>query len=176
VTAAVLKEQQEAVLEAGADCIIKKPVSKGELLSTLMRYLPKTATTTIKKQETKTGTTLPSKTVTTPNAAQLTELAGILQKEYLIRWQEVSRTLMIEDVRQYSNDILELAHHYPVPVFEAWGAKLMNAIKGFDMERVTGTLTEFPALIEKIAEQGKKKNGNTTNTWETNETQHDKKH
>ncbi|MCP4154984.1 MAG: response regulator, partial [bacterium] len=103
VTAAVLKEQQEAVLEAGADCIMKKPVSKGELLSTLMRYLPKTATITIKKQETKTVTTLPSKTVTTPNAAQLTELAGILQKEYLIRWQEVSRTLMIEDVRQYSN-------------------------------------------------------------------------
>jgi ligand-binding sensor domain-containing protein/signal transduction histidine kinase len=82
--------------------------------------------------------------------AALPGLIDILQNDFIPRREKISKTFMLDEIEDFSREIKELGNRYGVIMLEKWGERLYKDVRGFDMQKITGTLELFPGLIKEI--------------------------
>jgi PAS domain S-box-containing protein len=159
LTASAMKQQEEAEREAGCDGYLRKPVSKAELLTELMRFLPYStkkpmAEETMPREENDKSPvgreTIGIDSLTPEIKAKLPELLTILDGELTDNWKHINDTFIIEDIEEFANTVRVFGEKYKLDILSGWGEQLLDQVKCFDMEKMPETLKQFPILIKKI--------------------------
>jgi signal transduction histidine kinase len=156
VSASAMKEHEQVVKEAGCDGYLKKPVSKAELFSELMRFLsysipvkksPPTGKDNALEPKEK-GLTVES--LTPEKKAKLLELLGILEDESMKDWKRINKTFFVDEIETFARSVRGWGEKYDLDILSHWGEQLMDQLESFDMEKIPGTLNTFPEVIKEI--------------------------
>jgi CheY-like chemotaxis protein len=152
VTAYSMEEQFLQIKQAGGDGFITKPLSKLDLMGQLMRFLPYSNRAPQHNHEIE----IKNNDISSPDSfspglkAALPGLINILQKDFIPRWEKISKTFMLDEIEDFSRDIKELGNQYGLNKLENWGERLSKDVRSFDMQKITKTLGHFPQLIKEI--------------------------
>jgi signal transduction histidine kinase len=156
VSASAMKEHEQVAKEAGCDGYIKKPVSKTELFSELMRFLsysipgkkslPTGKDNALKPKEKR----LTAASLTSEKKAKLLELLGILEGESMKNWRKINQTFFVDEIETFARTVRMWGEKYDLDILSHWGEQLMDQLESFDMEKIPGTLNAFPEVIKKI--------------------------
>jgi len=80
----------------------------------------------------------------------LPELLAVLERQGLGEWRELKDSFFIERMAAFSGRMEALADQYREPSLKAWSAQALEQARSFDMERLPGTFSRFPAVLEGI--------------------------
>jgi signal transduction histidine kinase len=159
VSASAMKDHEKIAIEAGCDGYLRKPVSKAELFSELMRFLPYTNP---EKESPRTGKEGKEDTpgpkekgpaaqpLTSEKKAELLELLGILEDESMKDWQKINQTFFVDEIEAFARTVRGWGEKYDVDILSNWGEQLMDQVESFDMDKIPGTLNAFPELVKEI--------------------------
>ncbi|MCP5102234.1 MAG: response regulator [bacterium] len=146
VTAFASQEKKLEIEKAGGDGFLTKPVGKFELIGQLMRFLPYTVAEPESEEEIEITPLSPE------IKAKIPELTAILETDFAPRWENISKAFMLDEIEEFSSQIIELGARYRLGILENWGQRLLHDVRTFDMPRLTETLEHFPGLIKEIGE------------------------
>ncbi|MCP4150372.1 MAG: response regulator, partial [bacterium] len=159
ITASVFGEQLHQLTVAGADALLRKPVSKQELYRKLLRYLPytgdgqkKITPTQIPPQKNNTTEELH---ITPENAAKLPQLLPKLKDDLNYRCTRVKERVILNEIDAFAIEIQSLGSQYGLQILENYGEKLLLEAQLFDMKKVNQILESFPQIIEKLEKHSK---------------------
>jgi PAS domain S-box-containing protein len=159
LTASAMKQQEQAEREAGCDGYLRKPVSKTELITELMRFLPYSTKKPMDEEprpwEEKEKSPVERETIgidslTPAVKAKLPVLLTKLSGELTDNWKKINDTFIIEEIEEFANTIRVFGEKYKLDILSGWGERLLGQVKCFDMEKMPETLKQFPILIKKI--------------------------
>ena len=149
VTASAMKEQEEE-LQRICDGFLRKPVSKAELVRMLMKFLTHQTVEDASAQVASVDSEVWSAdAITDDQRAELAGLVTLLEAEEE-SWQELSRTLTINDVELFASRIQEEAHRFGYVPITQWGERLASQASMFDVGSLPGTLAEYSQLIDEL--------------------------
>jgi len=146
LTAYAMKEDEERIRDAGCDGYLRKPVSKTELLSELMRFLPHTTEepTPVQPDE--------LLDIITPEVrAKLPELLHTLNNELMADWERIQGSAIISEIERFAKEIQGIGQEYDLDSLANWGDDLFKQVNSFDMDQLPETLDHFPALVDELA-------------------------
>jgi len=144
LTASSLKSEEEEIRKAGIDGGINKPVSKRELYTQLMRFLPHTAPGPVESPPA-------APPISAEVRAKLPGLIEILQREDLTkRWEKISRTFIIDEVEAFAKEMKALDGNYGSGILSRWSDRLFNQVQTYDIEKIQRVLASFPEVVNKI--------------------------
>jgi len=87
---------------------------------------------------------------------QFPELFGIMEKEILPIWKNISGAIEIDVVDDFAQKIIKLGDEYHVSELIQYGEDLREFTQNFDIKNIKGTLKKFPEIMDgliKIQEQ-----------------------
>jgi signal transduction histidine kinase/CheY-like chemotaxis protein/streptogramin lyase len=153
VTASALREQRSKIEKAGGDGYLSKPVSQSDLVIELMHFLPYVTSESAGTPEMKVKepiTTTPDPL--SPEAREkFLDLLNILQSDDVTqRWEKLSKTLIIDEIEDFSGEMKELDQTYQTGMLSLWADGLFNDLQAFDVAKIHETLAFFPELIKEI--------------------------
>ena len=144
-----MKEQEEE-LQRICDGFLRKPVSKAELVRMLMKFLTHQTVEDASAQVASVDSEVWSAdAITDDQRAELAGLVTLLEAEEE-SWQELSRTLTINDVELFASRIQEEAHRFGYVPITQWGERLASQASMFDVGSLPGTLAEYSQLIDEL--------------------------
>lgn len=153
VTASAMKQQVVEIKKLGADGYLKKPVSRVDFITEMMKFIPYTIKTPNGKPA-EPVIAEPRETTTTPQTGKplidRTELLERLKGDLTERWEYIRKTFILDEIETYAVEIKELGARAGYQPLQDWGARLLKNIQMFDMQQVNDTLGAFPGLIEDI--------------------------
>ncbi len=135
------------------DGYIRKPYTRMQLLSELIRFLPYKNSTTQKTDQT-TATDIPSLIkqchCSTPIAP---EARATIQSDFMEQWQRVSKSHIINDIELFSTRLCIFGQENGIPVLEKYAALLAHYAENLDILALYKTLAHFPELVRCFQEQ-----------------------
>ena len=153
VTASVMKESENNILQSGCDGYLKKPVRKKELIQEMMRFIAYTSAESADELTDK--PTQPEKEVIeiAPDIVErLPELLQTFESEYIPEWENVQKQFIIDEIEAFSEKMKQTGEDYGITALVAWGEDLNQQAQQFDMAKIPGTLKRFPGIVEQIRE------------------------
>ncbi|MCP4353177.1 MAG: response regulator, partial [Desulfobacterales bacterium] len=157
VTASVLQENEDLIKSAGCDGFLRKPVSKTELLTELIQYLPyseKIETENMEKE--KPSFTASLESLSSETISRLPELADVLKNEMTPVRDKLTKTFIFNEIEDFANQIKEIGASYGLDILTDWGDGLFKQAQSFDVEKLPGTLNYFTELVNKISSLAEK--------------------
>ncbi|MCP4134065.1 MAG: response regulator [bacterium] len=149
-TASALREQEHRIIELGCNGYLRKPVSKKEFFSELIRFLPYSIDGSEVKQDAREEKALPMEALSPEISARIPELLNILKSGITLSWERLNKGLIINDAEDFAKKIIGLGEEYQVNMLIQWGSELKEQVEVFDMEKIPKTLASFPAIVEKV--------------------------
>lgn len=130
VTASAMKEDTDLIKEY-CNAYIKKPISKTDLILTLIEILPHTKLKEILKEVDVKSEEL----ISLAALEQSPELLEILKsKQNLLT--EISEQLAIDKIENFTHEIKELGNNHKCPPLIAWAEQLASAAYSFDIDQI----------------------------------------
>ncbi len=128
LTASAMKKDQSAIHEF-CDSFLKKPVSKKDLVSEIMKYLSYIQKDVIPEETAeKTESELTLKAL-----KEYTELVKILSKDKE-RPTQLLKNMNLTDIELFDKEIYELGIKHNFAELSDWGQSLINAVDVFDID------------------------------------------
>ena len=148
LTASAMKQSEDEI-KGMCDGYLRKPVSKLELVAELTLWLShqiEDALSEAPEISAESAEAFDPDTLSPETVKRLPDLASHLetQKE---TWEELSKTLTINEVEEFANQIKEAGIEYGYPPVIAWGDRLAGQAGMFDMDGMAKSLEAFPKLI-----------------------------
>jgi signal transduction histidine kinase/DNA-binding response OmpR family regulator len=151
ITASAMQKENHAARKVLADGYIKKPVTRAQFFQELKRFLPHTIAQTAEAPKHKAASDIAADKITPEIKARLPELLALLQIDLTRKYRKIKTTFIINEIEDFSKEIIELGERYSIDLLKNWGDKLFDEIQSFDMEKLPLTLDDFPALVKEIA-------------------------
>ncbi len=138
--------------QTGFTDFLAKPVDLEQLMSLLEKYLhldvsqwinPHPPTSTI--LEISIPENIPLEDLTL-----LPQLLSILDSEVRSDWEEINEIITIGAVEDFAKKMQQLGIEYHYKTLENWGDLLLSQTNMFDMEALSVSLQQFPAIIKSI--------------------------
>jgi two-component system CheB/CheR fusion protein len=150
LTASVMREDEEEV-HGLCDGFLKKPVSKGQLIQEMCRFLPysREEAETLAIAEDTIESWSPDE-LDDGTRSKLPALADRLEKERKETWEELRDALLISEIEEFASRIQALGNEYGYPPLISWGDCLQEQVDLFQLDVLPGTLGRFPQLIEEM--------------------------
>ncbi|MGE5456959.1 MAG: PAS domain S-box protein [Methanococcaceae archaeon] len=153
LTASPFKKENDPGQEL-FDGLLNKPLSRRELVNTLMEFLPHKKSTSDSEM---------------PSVSQNASLKGfdfadlndviipqiVLQElngRILAQWEEVQAGMFIDDITAFAEQIKELGEMHQIEVLSRYGSDLYEYADSFKIEKITRLMTRFPEMVNKLAE------------------------
>ncbi|MCX6579352.1 MAG: ATP-binding protein [Candidatus Aminicenantes bacterium] len=155
VTASAMKEQEIEIKKSGSDGYLKKPVSKLELMSQVIRFLPYTMLSTAASAG---ATAAPEDQNFLPGLPapgimeKLPGLTVILEGDLTRQWERINKTFLLDEIEEFSMKTRELGDRYGLKMLGDWGIRLLKVVQSYDMQKVAETLAYFPELVKEITD------------------------
>jgi len=150
LTASVMRDDMEQV-QSLCDGFLKKPVSKGQVVQELCRFLSysrEEAETTAMAEDTSESRS--PEELDDGTRLKLPELADRLENELKETWEELRDTLMISETEEFASRMQALGNEYGYPPLITWGERLQEQASLFQLDALPGTVEQFPQLIEEM--------------------------
>jgi CheY-like chemotaxis protein len=151
ITASAMQREDQAARKMLADGYIKKPVTRAQFFQELKRFLPHTITRKVETQKYREAPDVTADKITPEIKARLPELLALLQIDLTRKYRKIKTTFIINEIEDFSKEIIELGKKYSIDLLKDWGDKLFEEIQSFDMEKLPLTLDDFPGLVKEIA-------------------------
>jgi CheY-like chemotaxis protein len=153
LTAAVMKQSEEQI-KSICDGYLRKPVSKVDMITEMMKYLDHTIVEEEVKErkagELKPGEEASIETLSYKSIENLTDLVNRIEFELLPIWEEIKESYVITDIQDFAEGLKKLSLEYDYAPFISWANLLEKTIKTFDMDKIHDTLSEFPEILSSI--------------------------
>lgn len=142
LTAYSLQQERENLLSQGFDAYLQKPVSKAELLTCLKQFL-------------KGQTSLWEDVEDLPpegdgNTAESQTLHRDLSQDWLLRWQKIQHSMILDELESFALDLHRLAQSHKHPGLQHFTSALLYDIRHFALESAQDKLQRFPQLISQV--------------------------
>ena len=152
LTGSVLRESEDEILQV-CDAFLRKPVPRGDLIREMSRLLPHRVESSSEESVTTESASASEgwtpETMSPERRARMPELA--LALEGLSQtWEELSATLTINDIDEFAQRVGNLGEEYGHEDLVRWSSQLSRQAVGFDVDRMTATLSEFPDRLRQI--------------------------
>jgi two-component system sensor histidine kinase EvgS len=156
VTASVLQENDNLIKSAGCDSILRKPVSKKELITELIRFLPYSKEIPVSSSLTvdsalRSEPQFSLQSLSPETRAKIPNLTNILRNEMKTIRDRLMKTFIFNEIEEFADQIKGLGTAYKLDVLTAWGDNLLKQARNFDMENLPKTLNHFTDLVNEIA-------------------------
>ncbi|MFW5701470.1 MAG: PAS domain S-box protein [Bacteroidota bacterium] len=153
LTASTLRKNPEDFIEMGFDGYLIKPVSKKELIEQIAEFLPvkdensKHELSYHKDMElTKSSETIEDY-VERVSCEDLRNLYESLLREVKPLWQKARNTAIIDDIKEFSKALIEVAEKYDFGNLTEYGKLLYKQAAEFDFETFPRTLERFEDIL-----------------------------
>lgn len=159
LTASVNVEKKRIAKENLFQGVIYKPVTSQELYGELAKHLSVKESLQKEKNRAKRK---PAAERTNPK--KLIPLLEKLEKEFMPRWEEVSKASNINEYIVFSNNLQKLLSDYRMLTLEEYAERLAGYANGFDIENIQIELKRFPQLVRdlKARIRNRARSGNKT--------------
>ena len=148
LTASAMQEQEDEI-RALCDGYLRKPVSKGELVGELSRFLKHSVEAEDESAVAEGSGDLSEHVVDADTLVRLPELAQALEQEK-DTWEELSSTLTINDIEDFAARMRELGEEYGYAPLTVWSRDLGEQTSMFELDAMAKTLGGFPELAEGV--------------------------
>lgn len=137
LTASAFKEGNDDLFDA----VLSKPVHKDDLIAELAKHL--------KNKETL--ETVQSEECADCIKYEISELAlHQFRVDLLKEWESVSKTLIINSIKDFAIKLKSLAQEFKVHEFEKYSELLISYSKSFNIEGIGKILPKYPSLLQKV--------------------------
>ncbi len=149
-TASAMRQEEERIGEI-FDGYLTKPASKTDVVRELMRHLPHHLADELPEAPVATtaATTWSADSLTAEQRHQLSGLVSALEGE-IGPCEQIRQTLTIDEVEIFASRMQELATNHSFPPLSDWGGRLATQTALYDIAAMSGTLDEFPLLVENL--------------------------
>lgn len=148
VTASVLNKEADEVEKIG-DLFLKKPVSKWDLVRSIMHFLEYSDTrgNSTRKQK----IVQPEKMEFSKEEIQnIQPVYNILKGEYYSIWKDLMDVISINDIDRFAQKIEELGKENQLPLLNEFGKELKEKTELFDMDGIRKSLNSYPVLVDTL--------------------------
>ena len=150
LTASVLKSDETKVIEAGCDTFLRKPISKSNLVSSLMQYLPYSVQeNSVAEQKEEQPEASPN--LTPEQIAALPELLDLLNREMKEEWEKNKQSFFFNEIEEFAEKIKKLGTDYNLQFLTDWGQELCGQAQSFNMDELPATFERFPEIVAEIS-------------------------
>jgi len=157
VTASAMKGDEEKI-NSLCDGYLKKPVNKHDLITEVARFLKHS----VKKSVSTNSGLSQSEEISEsapyePDAEtmkKIPELIRILESEFMPQWETSVELLVMDEVKQFADDLNRIGLDYDFPPVAEYGSWLTDCVQAYDVEGVKKKLAEFPKNIERMKHSG----------------------
>jgi len=154
LTASAMKEQEEEIKKTNCEGYLRKPIKRAELIQVLAMHLDHTSKepVIIEKKEAAENEEYrdTSETLTKETKKKIPGLISILEGHIKEKWEEVTRTSIMNDIEDFAEEIEELGRKYELGILLKWGEKISSQAESFDMGKLPKTLKYFTELVDEI--------------------------
>lgn len=129
----------EHEIRALCDNYIRKPFTIRDLLSVMKAYLP---------YSTRTAQVPGSVPTTNPSEKlRLTNICPEDKEKFLSTWKEIERLMSIDDIQDFSEQLIRYADVHNNEELAAYGKELLSYADRFDIENLNARFNEFPEIL-----------------------------
>ncbi len=150
LTAFAMKENEEKA-KLLFDGYLKKPVNNDLLISALKKFLSyKEIKNTVEKTFHESSADPEKAVFSEKSRAGLSEMTGLLDKEFVPRWEDIREMFFIDDVENFAWDLKQLAVTYGSPFLKCYSEKLHEQTQINNIDEVDIIMKEFPEIVRKL--------------------------
>ncbi|MBN2682923.1 MAG: response regulator [Bacteroidales bacterium] len=125
-----------------------KPVSKGELVNELMKFL---AYQKLKKQENNISSFETTLNILPNNTKEkLPEIGKILKNDYLPIWNEIKDGLVLFKIEDFANQLIDFGNSNKIDFLIQYSEQIIDYVNNVNIEDLLIHLNKFPEIIETI--------------------------
>jgi signal transduction histidine kinase/DNA-binding response OmpR family regulator len=141
VSASTMKSEEEKIGTV-CDGFLRKPITRKELLVTLMRHLPHSTDAGPPAPVVDEALFCDGREVHDPEGLQQR-----LSRELFPMWEQTQEMLIVNQVIEFSERVIAIATTHRHAGLASWGDQLRNQAMLFDMAALELTLSRFPAFL-----------------------------
>lgn len=146
VTASVLSNERDRVLESGCHNLLTKPISRQTMIHELMYHIPYTIQP---RQDTVDEEIKPFDIEELPPAikAKIPELMKALRGEMMDQWYTIQDGFAFDEIEDFAQNVIALGKDFHVEPLIVWGESLQQAAGDFDTLVVPRIIKCYPEVI-----------------------------
>ena len=129
------------------DGYLFKPVSRNELFTELMKYLPYHEIET-KKEVKKSGIEIDE--LSEETLAKLPEFLALVQNEFMAEWETIKDKLLIFKIEAFAEKLKTSSIDFDLSYVKKYAEKILDQIKFMDFDGLNESLNDFPLLIDDL--------------------------
>lgn len=155
LTAHALKEEEEEIMALGCSGFLRKPVGRIPLMMELSKYLPhriKETPGSIAPLNVSSGDEflLDHGRIHSIPSDNIESLIENLDKNFLAKWQDIQKSIIIKDARDFAIKIKELGTDSGAQILMNWADRLLKDIQMVNINKIASVIAIFPKIIEQI--------------------------
>jgi PAS domain S-box-containing protein len=148
VTASVVDVEERDFTRRGFDGLLAKPIDGARLRATLGRFLGAGSEDSAGPQ-----TIAPAgKVAVEIDCKKMSLIMEQLQGEMMERWRVLSRRRSFRDIDRFGEELVGLGESAGVAELSQLGQQLRRQISTFDVVAISGTLADYPKLLERLSQ------------------------
>jgi PAS domain S-box-containing protein len=150
LTASAMKEETAAIA-AICDGYLHKPITKQELISEMMKFLPYSSPeSSALNDDASANEEQANLRLTDEDRAKLPELLGIIRADFLPQRDALRRTFNNKQAKQFAETLQSYGRQYGVQQLYEYGQRLEAFVQSFDMEKIPAHLEKFSDIVSTI--------------------------
>ncbi len=153
LTATGILEERDRILSAGFDSFLMRPFQWSEFRSVVSRFvgrpsghIPDTPEGLSDGGE----RTMPAGLT----AERFLEVLDALKQDLMSEWQTAKQRQHMPDIESFAARIRDLGGHSSIGCLIRYGEELLFHVDGFDIDKITATLENYPALVAEVETLG----------------------
>lgn len=147
LTASGMKTDREKVMASGFSGFLSKPVRRSALFKEISRFLKYS----VRKIDIDCETGNDEATLTCEKTREkLPAIYEQLSTESTLLWKDACDNGFFDEIEKFADHVLDLCKDTSLDMLEKFGSDLKLYVSSFDIEKMTATLTEFPALVGQV--------------------------
>ena len=152
LSAGIMMGAEEKALKAGCNEFLTKPVSEENLISTLIKYLPHSSSSSEMKNGNE-DINISEHDLGSLSLKQMNNLAGSISNLdilFLPKWKEICGTMIMNEVQSFGTEIKSFGSEYNLSGLIRWGKTLENHASNFRINMIEDILNEFPQVVAEV--------------------------
>lgn len=132
------------------DGFLYKPVSRKQLISELVKFLPCRVILESEAQNTTPLTNDVEKSLSLVKIP-LSEVYDVLKSQFIPEWQNISQQLVLFEIESFANKLLDYGKSISASFIENYAQTLKGSLDSIDLESIKDQLAGFPIFVESVA-------------------------
>ena len=150
ITASLLQGEEEKLTKL-CEGFLRKPVSRGELVSKLKEIFPESISTDF-NQEVSSDMLEETIILKTHKLDNRENLINLLQKlkEEKDNWQKLSQTMISHDLKKFAQQLTKLGQEYNYDRLKNYAHLLTRQLQELDLDNLSTTMNYFPTIMDEL--------------------------